>query len=1087
MEMVPNPWEVDFFQDFQFYNCPACKHIEKEEDAFVNHVRNSHEESKTTIFFKEDTFEDSDVIEVPEYRKLCKFFVEGLTKHCDRCDIGFETFFEFQEHVRFKHHSELVFGCDIETCVFKCDSHMKLRSHLLDGSCPLQPESVISEKAEISTQTDETSFTSKNDEFYQSVARKRKMDTGEPPTKKVIISSGGTKKAFLLGPVVGETSIPNVTHRIPIMTQSKPIVTLSNPIVTQSNPIVTQSIESVTPSNFTDTEQELVKETNQIDMEASDVLSENDYLNQPPKLKCYLCPNQSFANRIEYRRHLLVKHPIGNEDTMELVEFPDDIEPIFEANENQDPVSEMIESIIGQAELKEFARNVLSEHDYLKQPPKLECYLCPNQSLANRIEQRRHLFFKHPKRCLLKNKEGSYDGVCYICGAKTFSDYQMHLDHMLIAHKKDMEFSCKFCTFKANTYSKLKLHKQTNHVGPNWNDFKYCMECDYFGQDLTQHTEKYGHTLFVKDYKRSHTNTMEKYGIPKEKRLNQKTELLKKVIKIQDQLSEDPNVQCAACGQVFQGLQNVRKHILENHKLNEYQCYTCGQIFNGLADVEKHIVDHHFPHIRGDMFGNPRSSEWQCQECQFICHSEATLGYHLCHEYPIQWTDVNPSSWVPKKCKDCPESFTDFDSYLIHHVKVHSKKFQCTYPGCNLTFESAKSLEHHTSKSTYKHKTLKIPGGVKCDKCDFVTSCQLHLDRHIRLNHKVGTDDWNTLVPCEKCGKFVKKKVLKHHNPKTCGNSRKTFRCELCDFKSSLREEISKHRNECHPLNLSCDYCPKKFRVQDRKDLHVESEHEKSNTREHKCHLCDLSFSSLKNLRFHQNDRHKRYHMCSLCESLHTDKEKMRYHLMVVHEIGTNIDFLFVCPTCHSCHKTSQELSDHMVDKHDMKLDHPCNQCGKVLPSELILKHHKLEEHSFNPFKSDGEDLLNQKVVSEDVKAFKCDFCDKRYKSSRTLDMHQKQEHKTAPHNHKCDQCDYTTWEKAKLRKHFNEVHNKNPYKCSICKKVFETFNKCSKHKNEEHYKKKLFSCSVCKKECKAQIDLAEHMLDEHQIIYKYL
>ena len=53
--MIPNPWDVDFFQDFQFYNCPACKHIEKEEDAFVNHVRNSHEESKTTVFFKDDT------------------------------------------------------------------------------------------------------------------------------------------------------------------------------------------------------------------------------------------------------------------------------------------------------------------------------------------------------------------------------------------------------------------------------------------------------------------------------------------------------------------------------------------------------------------------------------------------------------------------------------------------------------------------------------------------------------------------------------------------------------------------------------------------------------------------------------------------------------------------------------------------------------------------------------------------------------------------------------------------------------------------------------------------------------------------
>ena len=288
-------------------------------------------------------------------------------------------------------------------------------------------------------------------------------------------------------------------------------------------------------------------------------------------------------------------------------------------------------------------------------------------------------------------------------------------------------------------------------------------------------------------------------------------------------------------------------------------------------------------------------------------------------------------------------------------------------------------------------------------------------------------------------------------------------------------------------MNISCDYCPKKYRLQLRKELHVESEHEKSNTREHKCHLCELSFSTKSNLIRHQNEKHKRYYMCSLCEYLQTSETKMKYHLMTVHEIGTTLDYLFVCSTCHSCHKTSQELSDHMVDKHDMKLDHPCNQCGKVLPSELILKHHKIEEHSYNPFKSDGEDLLNQKVVSEDVKAFKCDLCDKRYKSSRTLDMHQKQEHKTVAHNHKCDKCEYTTYEKAKLRKHFNENHNKNPHKCTICKKYFETYNKCTSHKIMEHYKKKLYSCSVCKKECTTQRDLAEHMLDQHQIVYKYL
>ena len=227
--------------------------------------------------------------------------------------------------------------------------------------------------------------------------------------------------------------------------------------------------------------------------------------------------------------------------------------------------------------------------------------------------------------------------------------------------------------------------------------------------------------------------------------------------------------------------------------------------------------------------------------------------------------------------------------------------------------------------------------------------------------------------------------------------------------------------------------------------------------------------------------------MCSLCESMHTGMEKMRYHLVTVHEIGTTMQYLYTCPTCHRCHKTSQELSDHMVDIHNMKLELPCNQCGKVLPSELIMKHHKLEEHLFNPFKNDGEELVNQEVLSN-KKAFKCDICGKRLKSSRTLDMHKKQEHKTVPHNHRCDKCDFTTYEKTKLRKHFNERHNKSLTKCKFCNEYFESWNKCQAHKNAVHYNRKSFTCTVCKKDCGyMQRDLAEHMLDQHQIVYKYL
>ena len=176
-----------------------------------------------------------------------------------------------------------------------------------------------------------------------------------------------------------------------------------------------------------------------------------------------------------------------------------------------------------------------------------------------------------------------------------------------------------------------------------------------------------------------------------------------------------------------------------------------------------------------------------------------------------------------------------------------------------------------------------------------------------------------------------------------------------------------------------------------------------------------------------------------------------------------------------------------MVDKHDMKLEFPCNQCGKVLPSELILKHHKMEQHAFNPFKNDGEELLNQQVVSV-IKAFKCDICGKRLKSSRTLDMHKKQEHKTVPHNYRCNKCDYTSYEKGKLKNHTDEVHKKEPTKCNLCEEYFESFSKCRAHKDAVHYNKTSLICTVCKKDCgNIQRDLAEHMLDQHQIIYKYM
>ena len=66
---------------------------------------------------------------------------------------------------------------------------------------------------------------------------------------------------------------------------------------------------------------------------------------------------------------------------------------------------------------------------------------------------------------------------------------------------------------------------------------------------------------------------------------------------------------------------------------------------------------------------------------------------------------------------------------------------------------------------------------------------------------------------------------------------------------------------------------------------------------------------------------------------------------------------------------------------------------------------------------------------------------------------------------HKCDSCEKCSNRKSTLTKHINSVHNTNwKYECDVCKKIFTKSYYLRVHTNTVHEKFKLYVCTECKK-----------------------
>jgi len=224
---------------------------------------------------------------------------------------------------------------------------------------------------------------------------------------------------------------------------------------------------------------------------------------------------------------------------------------------------------------------------------------------------------------------------------------------------------------------------------------------------------------------------------------------------------------CDICGygtnlRVKMDLHMATKH--NEDKILAYVCEVCDYKCSNQLHLRAHLQ---IVHLEG-------LTPFECGVCQYQCRKRASVVKHM---------KIVHEKRRPFQCQHCDKSFP-VNSVLLRHVEsVHERVRPHKCDLCGYGFAEGRFLEKHIKAV---HEKIKP---VSCEHCNYKCTTKDTLARHMWHKHERAPR-----FICRLCdAKYMRRTELEDHYKNEHNQSYKAYVCDKCDYATDKKKRLDKH------------------------------------------------------------------------------------------------------------------------------------------------------------------------------------------------------------------------------------------------------------------------------------------------------
>ena len=726
-------------------------------------------------------------------------------------------------------------------------------------------------------------------------------------------------------------------------------------------------------------------------------------------------------------------------------------------------------------------RHILTVHEKMRN---YYCDLC-QKSFGEKAQLLRHrkIHFKSTSPepdsgSISEDQEIIEDKKRYKCGRckKILNSRAALKRHRSLVHLKERNFLCNFCPKKFGEKSNLMRHIMKAHANEMGSSRTIKQNDD---EDEEKFTEQKASTSEVntQQYPCSHCSKIlgTNWGLKAHEdicRLKQQKKLNEK----NDDHAMEFLQDLRTMEQVFlvSEKQEEQIEIKEESPFDDTNVFDDDNSSNSNESYSKFI-----PEIVDDKAVQIKDEPLELQE-----DTETVLKEFSVELIKLETSDINMDSFASEIKEECNVSDVSFDS-------------------CDDRFESS---EDEQTTSDTESSDSNEEGSINCE-----------LNDDLDTNRIPVQSETSNRFNCKLCSSTFKEKRYFFSHWKTVHVAKKTVKCEYCPEVFTYRSQRLRHTRTLHPevyedlenpiensagcssdvkKEYECELCLQQFHKKESLEQHLELGHEGDKV-ERTCEFCQKVFKKSKYLLLHLRAVHSaNKFICKRdnCGREFSFQRSLQRHIKTIHDDISD----FPCTSCSKAFRCKYELQQHIIGHHDAdKSDRKCTDCGKIFKKSRYMQIHRECVHrgakmydcpickrSFS-FKRSME--RHVKAIHEDKRDYNCDICDKAFRSRYDVNEHYNNIHavikKMQPlEKVTCDLCDKVCSSRKSLYTHRKMKHEGVrwgiKFECKLCKEIFPTKYKKSKHWIQVHRNGeiKMRKCNFCNTDFQLHLDFKTHI-----------